>query len=93
MCFALAGGAIRPRLRKWLHLYCYVFHRELGFIHIRLQTWFPFQIQVDPNGHERLARQLERRGVAFERYENTFLSIADLPLAQRLCGFPHSMAA
>jgi hypothetical protein len=93
MCFALAGGAIRPRLRKCLHLYCYVFHRELGFIHIRLQTWFPFQIQVDPNGHERLARQLERRGVAFERYENTFLSIADLLLAQRLCGFPHSMAA
>jgi len=37
------------------------------------------------NGHEWLARQLERRGVAFERYENTFLSIDDLPLAQRLC--------
>jgi hypothetical protein len=85
MCFALAGGAIRPRLRKCLHLYFYVIDRELGFIHIRLQTWFPFQIQIYLNGHEWLARQLERRGVAFERYENTFLSIADLPLAQRLC--------
>jgi len=85
MCFALAGGAIRPRLRKCLHLYFYVIDRELGFIHIRLQTWFPFQIQIYMNGHEYLARQLERRGVGFERYENTFLSIADLPLAQRLC--------
>jgi hypothetical protein len=85
MCFGLAGGAIRPRLRKCLHLYFYVIDRELGFIHVRLQTWFPFQIQVYLNGHEWLARQLERRGVAFERYENTFLSIDDLPLAQRLC--------
>jgi hypothetical protein len=85
MCFALAGGAIRPRLRKCLHLYFYVMDRELGFIHIRLQTWFPFQIQIYMNGHEYLARQLERRGVGFERYQNTFLSIADLPLAQRLC--------
>jgi len=85
MCFGLAGGAIRPRLRKCLHLYFYVIDRELGFIHIRLQTWFPFQIQVYMNGHEWLARQLERRGVGFERYENTFLSIEDLPLAQRLC--------
>jgi len=31
------------------------------------------------------ARQLERRGIGFERYQNTFLSIDDLPLAQRLC--------
>jgi len=54
--------------------------------HIRLQTWFPFQIQVYMNGHEWLARQLERRGVGFERYENCFLSIEDLALAQRLCG-------
>lgn len=89
MCFGLAGGAIRPRLRKCLHLYFYLIDRELGFIHIRLQTWFPFQIQIYLNGHEWLARQLERRGVAFDRYENTFLSIEDLPLAQRLCaGFP-----
>ena len=85
MCFALAGGAVRPRLRKCLHLYFYVIDRELGFIHIRLQTWFPFQIQVYLNGHEWLARQLERRGIGFERYQNCFLSIDDLPLAQRLC--------
>jgi hypothetical protein len=58
-----------------MHLYFYVIDRELGFMHIRLQTWFPFQIQIYLNGHEWLARQLERRGIEFERYENTFLSI------------------
>jgi hypothetical protein len=53
MCFGLAGGAIRPRLRKCLHLYFYVIDRELGFIHIRLQTWFPFKIQVYLNSRRR----------------------------------------
>jgi hypothetical protein len=48
-----------------------------------LQTWFPFQIQIYLNGREWLARQLERRRVGFERCQNTFLSIEDLPLAQR----------
>jgi hypothetical protein len=85
MCFALAGGAIRPRLRKCLHLYFYLIDRELGFMHVRLQTWFPFQIQVYLNGHEWLARQLERQGVGFDRYENTFLQINDPALAERLC--------
>lgn len=51
MCFGLAGAAIRPRLRKCLHLYFYVIDRELGFMHLRLQTWFPFQIQIYLNGH------------------------------------------
>lgn len=85
MSFSLSGGAIRPRLRKCMHLYFYLIDRELGFMHLRLQTWFPFQIQVYLNGHEWLARQLERRGVGFERYQNCFVSIDDLPLAQRLC--------
>ena len=34
MCFALAGAAVRPRLRKCLHQYFYVIDRELGFMHI-----------------------------------------------------------
>jgi len=31
---------------KCLHFYFYYLDRELGFIHVRLQSWFPFQIQV-----------------------------------------------
>ena len=46
MCFGLAGGAIRPRLRKCLHLYIYVIDRELGFIHIRLQTFCRQRVQL-----------------------------------------------
>lgn len=84
-CFALVGGHIVPRLRKCLHLYYYVIDREFGFMHIRVQTWFPFQIQIYINGREWLARQLDRRGIAYERYENTFLWIDDLEAARKLC--------
>lgn len=85
-CFALTGGGrIVPRTRKCLHLYFYVIDRELGFMHIRLQTWFPFQIQIYVNGREWLARQLDRRRIGYVRYENTFVRIDDLGAARALC--------
>jgi hypothetical protein len=62
-----------------------VIDRELGFMHVRLQSWFPFQIQIYVNGREWLARQLDKRGIGYERYENTFLRIDDMKTALRLC--------
>jgi hypothetical protein len=84
-CFAIVRGSIVPRLRKCLHLYFYLIDRELGFMHVRLQTWFPFQIQIYVNGREWLARQLAKKGIRYVRYENTFVHIADLRAAQRIC--------
>ncbi|HEV3200614.1 MAG TPA: hypothetical protein VGZ73_22080, partial [Bryobacteraceae bacterium] len=34
-------------------------HEELGFLYARIQTWFPFHIQIGINGREWLARQME----------------------------------
>jgi hypothetical protein len=42
--------ALRPARRKCLFLYFYCVDREFGFLHVRLQTWFPFTIQVYVNG-------------------------------------------
>ncbi len=44
---------------KCLHLYYYYIHAELGWLSVRLQTWFPFLIQICLNGREWLARQSE----------------------------------
>jgi hypothetical protein len=46
--------------RQCLFLYFYLVHREFGLLHVRLQTWFPFDIQVCLNGREWLARQMDR---------------------------------
>jgi hypothetical protein len=73
-----------PHERKCLHLYFYYEDREFGFMHVRLQTWLPFTIQVCINGREWLARQMNRAGIAYERRDNCFIRIEDLPRAQQM---------
>jgi hypothetical protein len=71
--------------RKCLHYYFYLIDSEFGFMHIRLQSWFPFQLQIYINGREWLARQMDRRRIAYQRYENSFLDLGQLDQIQRLC--------
>lgn len=71
--------------RKCLHIYKYYLHPLFGFLHARLQTWFPFNVQICLNGREWLAGQLARRGrTDFERHDNCFTALGDPALAQRL---------
>ncbi len=82
------------RYRKCLHYYIYLIDPEFGWMHVRLQSWFPFPVQVYINGREWLSRQLDRRGIGYERYENSFLKIEDLGAAQKLCAkFTHRKMA
>ena len=69
---------------KCIHLYFYFLHEQLGFLHLRLQTWFPFLLQVCLNGREWLARQMDASGLAYRRQDNCFPWLADLPRAQAL---------
>ena len=70
--------------RKCLHLYFYYLDREFGLMHVRLQTWLPFTIQVCLNGREWLAQQLDRAGISYLKRDNCFTQISDLKRAQRL---------
>ena len=72
------------RWRKCLHLYFYWLDVEYGLMHLRLQTWAPFTIQVCINGREWLARQMDRRGIGYEKHDNCFTWIQDIPAAQQL---------
>lgn len=75
-----------PQLRNYRtrckHLYFYFDDEELGFMNIRLQTWFPYPIQICLNGREWLRRSLEREGIDFIAKGNKFLHIADYRRAQ-----------
>ena len=77
-----------PQLRYYQtrckHLYFYFDHEEYGFMNIRLQTWFPYHIQVCLNGREWLRRCLERKGVDSLAQGNKFLHISDYEQAQNL---------
>ncbi len=69
---------------KCIHLYFYFIHEHLGFLHLRLQTWFPFLVQICFNGREWLSRQLEAARIRYTRRDNCFPWIADLGRAQAL---------
>jgi hypothetical protein len=89
--FRVRGNAATRRLEvtrqpgKCRHLYLYLLDREFGFMHVRVQTWFPFTIQIYVNGRSWLARQLDRRRIAYTRADNTFTEIADLTVVPALC--------
>jgi hypothetical protein len=74
----------RPELRKCLHLYHYYQHPEFGFLYARVQTWFPFTIQIGLNGREWLARQLDAAGLHYRRHDNCITWVEDLAQAQTL---------
>ncbi len=72
------------RPRKCEHFYHYYEHPVFGFMHIRLQTWFPFEVQIWINGREWLSRTLDRKHIRYERRDNCFPWVADIERAQRL---------
>jgi hypothetical protein len=68
---------------KCLHYYHYYLHPILGFMHMRLQTWFPFTVHVCLNGREWLAQQLDAAKIGYVRRDNCFLHLEDPAAAQR----------
>ena len=69
---------------KCLHHYFYFAHAEFGPMHLRVQSWFPFQVTVCLNGRLWLARQLDRLGLGYVQRDNSFLCLDDPVRTQRL---------
>jgi hypothetical protein len=86
--FKLAYGDERPRFVSRMVpqrvLYYYFIDRDLGLMHVRLQTWAPFTCQIYANGHDYVARQLKKKGIAFKQVDNAFVELGDSAAAQRI---------
>ena len=74
---------LRSQTRKCLHYYFYYLDPYFGLIHIRLQTWFPFTIQVYLNGREYVAKRLSKRAMKFTKKHNCFTYVEDLAFTQQ----------
>ena len=72
------------RTRKCLFVYQYWQHPILGWMNARIQTWFPFPIQICLNGREWLARQMDTAKLAYRRQDNCFPWLAHYGQAQQL---------
>jgi hypothetical protein len=75
---------LEPRHRKCLYLYHYQRHPMFGFMHARIQTWFPFSIQICLNGREWLARAMDAAGLHYVQRDNCFTWLEHPELAQWL---------
>jgi len=73
-----------PARRKCLHYYHYFLHPQVGFMHARLQSWFPFTLHICLNGREWLARQMDATDLAYQQRENCFVWLADVAATQAL---------
>lgn len=74
---------------KCVHLYFYMVHEVVGWMSLRLQTWFPFLIQVCINGREWLARQMDGAGLGYRRADNCFTWVEDVTRVQALLDQQH----
>jgi hypothetical protein len=65
-------------------LYHYYQHPTFGLMHARIQTWFPFALQIYLNGREWLGRRLDQAGLQYVRQDNKFTDVEDFAKAQAL---------
>lgn len=70
--------------RKCKYFYLYFQDRHFGFMHVKLQTWFPFLIQVYINGREMMKHVFDENGIRYQMYDNSFVEISDTIKAQEL---------
>jgi len=70
--------------RRCTHLYHYLIHPECGLMHVRVQTWFPFTVDICLNGREWLARQMAGAGLRYDQRDNCFVRVSDPVRAQAL---------
>ena len=57
-------------------------------MHLRLQSGFPFQVQICSNGRQGLSRPMDRHQMDYAQKENCFTWISPLKGAQRLMDKP-----
>ena len=64
--------------------YYYFWDKDLGLMHVRLQTWAPFTCQIYVNGHDYVMQKLTQRGIRFAKIDNAFVQLDDPKEAQHI---------
>ncbi len=75
---------VTSRTTKCKHYYFYYNDEEFGRMFLRIQTWFPYNVQIYLNGHEYLSRLLQSEGIPYSMYNNSFSYIEDFDRAQEM---------
>lgn len=69
---------------KCKHYYFYFNDEEFGWMYLKIQTWFPYNVQIYINGREYCSKLFDKNNIKYEMYNNSFSYIEDFDKAQRL---------
>lgn len=63
---------VTSRPTKCKHYYFYYNAEEFGLMYLKIQTWFPYNVQIYINGREYLLKILDKNNIKYEIYNNSF---------------------
>lgn len=75
---------VTSRPTKCKHYYFYYNDEEFGLMYLKIQTWFPYNVQIYINGREYLSKLLDKNNIKYDMYNNSFSYIEDFTRAQEL---------
>ena len=75
---------VTTRPTKCKHYYFYYNDKEFGFMYLKIQTWFPYNVQIYINGREYCSKLFDKKGIKYEMYNNSFSYIDDFEKAQKI---------
>ena len=75
---------VTSRPTKCKHYYFYFNDEEFGLMYLKIQTWFPYNVQIYINGREYLSKLLDKNNIKYEMYNNSFSYIEDFSKVQKL---------
>lgn len=61
-----------------------ILDKEFGFMHVKIQTWFPFLIQVYINCLEMLKHTFDENRIKYKMHGNSFMETSDISKEQEL---------
>ena len=72
------------RSTKCKHYYLYYNDDIFGLMFVRIQTWFPYNVEIYFNGHDYMSKVFDKENIKYEMYNNSFSYIDDYDRAQKL---------
>lgn len=75
---------VAHRDTKCKFFYLYFNDEEFGWMFLKIQTWFPYNVQIYINGHEYLSKLLDKNNIKYSMFNNSFSDIEDFDKAQEL---------
>lgn len=74
----------RYEYRKCTQYYFYYNDKDFGIMFIKIQSWLPYTVKIYINGKEYLKRQLQRKGIRYNSYNNSLTWVEDIKKSQSI---------